>query len=107
MSFVKVLCSGRNGKTPLFWNRTLYYHFYDHTPEHNVMRHDGIFDKRFKLIHFYDETGAIPSYDEFFDLKKDPDELHNVIGEKRYARKVRRFQKKLSKIRAEVGSTEQ
>ena len=97
----------KDGKTPLFWNRTLYYHFYDHTPEHNVMRHDGIFDKRFKLIHFYDETGAIPSYDEFFDLKKDPDELHNVIGEKRYARKVRRFQKKLSKIRAEVGSTEQ
>ena len=53
----------------------------------------------------YQDKFATPEYVAL--IKGAMDELHNVIGEKRYARKVRRFQKKLAKIRAEVGSTEQ
>ena len=97
---------GKSGAEPKKWRNTLYYHFYDHTAEHNVMRHDGIFDKRYKLIHFYDETGNIPSYSEFFDLKEDPNELHNLIDDPKYKSTIDKLQKKLSDTRAEVGVTE-
>lgn len=95
-----------SGAEPKEWRKTLYYHFYDHTPEHNVMRHDGLFDKRYKLIHFYDETGAIPAYDEFFDLQEDPNELNNVIDDPRYTGVVDRFRKELAQTRGRVGVTE-
>lgn len=96
----------KDGRKPFFWRKYLYYHFYDHTDEHNVWRHDGIFDKRYKLIHFYDETGERESYDEFYDIKLDPQEMNNLIGDKKYARKVRKMQKALAKMRAKLEVTE-
>lgn len=104
MSIVPVL--KKNGAEPKNWRDALYYHFYDHTAEHNVMRHDGIFDKQYKLIHFYDETGAIPSYEEFYDLAKDPKELNNVINNPEYAELVAKFKENLSAKRAAIGVTE-
>ena len=104
LSLVPVL--RKDGKTPKGWRKTLYYHFYDHTPEHNVLRHDGIFDKHYKLIHFYDETGAIPSYEEFFDLREDPDELNNRVDAPRYKTRVDRFKRQLARTRARIGVTE-
>lgn len=96
----------KDGATPRKWRETLYYHFYDHTPEHNVLRHDGIFDSRYKLIHFYDETGAIPSYEEFFDLQADPNELNNVIDDPKYKKLVDKFSRQLTETRAKIGVTE-
>lgn len=96
----------KDGKEPVFWRKYMYYHFYDHTDEHNVMRHDGISTKRYKLIHFYDETGAIPSYEEFYDLQADPKELVNAIDKPQYKRIVRKFYRKLDKMRARLGVEE-
>lgn len=95
-----------DGAEPKKWRETLYYHFYDHTPEHNVMRHDGLFDKRYKLIHFYDETGRIPSYEEFYDLQEDPNELNNLIDHPAYKDKVDKFMKQLDSTREKIGVTE-
>ena len=96
----------KEGRKPFRWRKYLYYHFYDHTDEHNVLRHDGVSDKRYKLIHFYDETGALPSYEEFYDLKADPEELTNVIDKPKYKRLVKKFSRKLEKMRRELGVTE-
>lgn len=104
LSMVPVL--RKSGAAPKDWRDILYYHFYDHTEEHNVLRHDGVFDSRYKLIHFYDETGVIPSYEEFYDLEKDPDELNNIIDDPKYASMVASFKDKLSKKRAEIGVKE-
>lgn len=95
-----------DGKEPANWRETLYYHFYDHTAEHNVLRHDGIFGKRYKLIHFYDETGAIPSYEEFYDLEKDPKELNNLINNIEYKPLIEEYMKRLEEKRKEIGVTE-
>lgn len=96
----------RDGKEPVSWRKYLYYHFYDHTPEHNALRHDGISDKRYKLIHFYDETGELPCYDEFYDLYSDPSEMDNVINDPKYRHLVRKFQRKLVKVRKKLGVEE-
>lgn len=88
----------RNGRAPKKWRRYLYYHYYDCPAEHNVMRHDGVSDGRFKLIHFYGKKG---SYDELYDLKKDPNELRNVIGDKRFAKHIKRLQEQLDTFRRE------
>lgn len=104
MSMVPVLKN--NGEKPEEWREYLYYHFYDHTAEHNVMRHDGVFDNRYKLIHFYDEEGKQPSYDEFYDLEADPDEMHNAIDDPKYADKIQALNAQLSKMRSDFGVTE-
>lgn len=96
----------KDGKEPKNWRDVLYYHFYDDTAEHNVMRHDGIFDRRYKLIHFYDENGIIPGYDEFYDLEKDPNELNNLIDSPEYKNLIDNYKEKLSKKRSQIGVLE-
>ena len=62
------------------------------------MRHDGVSDGRYKLIHFYGKKG---SYDELYDLKKDPNELHNVIEDKKFSKHLSRLQEQLDSFRRE------
>lgn len=96
----------KDGAEPENWRDMLYYHFYDHTAEHNVMRHDGVFGNRYKLIHFYDETGKVPSYEEFYDLDKDPKELNNQINNPEYKSIIDEYMQKLSDKRQQIGVTE-
>ena len=90
----------RGGKAPKGWRKYLYYHYYDCPAEHNVMRHDGVSDGRYKLLHFYGPKST-SSYDEFYDLKRDPNELYNVVGDKKYAKHFNRLQKQLDTFRRE------
>ena len=53
-------------------------------------------DGRYKLIHFYGKEG---NYDEFYDLKKDPNELHNLISEAKYHKHIARLQTQLDLFR--------
>lgn len=89
------------GKTPKDWRKYLYYHYYDCPAEHNVMRHDGVSDGRYKLLHFYDPKDATRSYDELYDLKKDPNELNNVVADANYAKHLTRLQTQLDTFRKE------
>ena len=95
-----------NGRAPLRWRRYLYYHYYDTPSEHSVWRHDGVFDKRYKLIHFYDEKGQKASYDELYDLRKDPSELNNIIADKKYGRVLKRLYRVLDRFRSQQGVDE-
>lgn len=95
------------GKKPLFWRRYLYYHYYDAPSEHMVPRHDGVFDKRYKLINFYyDDRGEMEPYYEFYDLRTDPQELDNRYGDKKYARVIKRLQRRLERFRKAEGIDE-
>jgi arylsulfatase A-like enzyme len=67
------------GESPT-WRKYHYYHYYEYPGWHMVYRHEGIYDGRFKLIHYYDVDEW-----ELIDTKKDPLELKSVYGERAYA----------------------
>jgi arylsulfatase A-like enzyme len=71
-----------HGETPADWRTAFYYHYYEFPGWHDVRRHYGVADGRYKLIHFYE-----PDVDEWelFDRESDPRELRSVYGDPRYA----------------------
>ena len=98
----------KNGKAK-DWREDLYYHYWDYPAIHNVRRHDGVMDKRYKLIHFKDGGGGTGRTDspidewEFYDLKKDPTEINNVYGSPKYRKQIDRLKGRLSDYREELG----
>jgi arylsulfatase A-like enzyme len=60
------------------WRRSLYYHYYE-KGEHNVPRHYGVRDARYKLIRYYDNDEW-----ELFDLERDPGEMHSIHDDPAY-----------------------
>ncbi len=62
---------------------SLYYHYYENG-EHAVSPHFGIKTKRYKLIRFYKRVESW----EFYDLKKDPKEMHNLIHSRKYKKQI-------------------
>jgi arylsulfatase A-like enzyme len=70
----------------------LYYHYYENG-EHSVSPHFGIRNKRYKLIRFYKRVESW----ELYDLMKDPNEVHNVYGEKDYQKIADQMKKELNK----------
>ena len=70
---------------PLVKNKTakgrdaLYYHYYENGV-HSVSPHFGVKTQRYKLIRFYQKVNNW----ELYDLVKDPNEMHNLFGQKGY-----------------------
>ena len=85
----------KNGKEPDLGRKALYYHFYEYPGEHAVRRHYGIRNTRYKLMHFY---GDIDKW-ELYDLKKDPNELHNVFDDPSYAKVRKQLERDLEELR--------
>ena len=85
------------------WRKDILYQYFDGgTPEnrgpYNMPRHEGIRDKRYKLISFYDYKTW-----EFYDLKKDPEELHNLFNQESMKLEINRLQKRLRIKKAKFG----
>lgn len=92
------------GQTPADWREYLYYHYYDYPAIHQVRRHDGVRDNRYKLIHFYgDAEGSASAIDcnELYDLQNDPNEVNNLYGNPEYDEEATRLQGQLDKFRLE------
>ncbi len=81
------------GEKPDDWRTSLYYHFYEYPAVHMVKKHEGIYDGRFKLIHFYDDIDEW----ELLDGQADPLELKNVYGDAQYAADIERLKKELER----------
>ncbi|WP_188651449.1 sulfatase family protein [Yeosuana aromativorans] len=58
----------------------IYYHYYDYPAFHMVKKHYGVRTNRYKLMHFYDDIDTW----ELYDLKEDPEEIHNQIDNPEY-----------------------
>ncbi len=73
-----------HGKTPKNWRTHFYYHYYENPGSHNVARHYGVTNGRYKLIHFYQLEGRPIDDWELYDLVNDPDEMESVYGNIEY-----------------------
>ncbi|MGA7306103.1 MAG: sulfatase [Rhodothermales bacterium] len=90
MSIVPLL----RGQDPPDWRQSLYYHYYEFPGWHSVRKHDGVFDGRYKLIHFY-EIGEW----EFYDLATDPREMTSRYDDPALAPEVARMHADLDRQR--------
>ena len=85
------------GKKPSDWRKSLYYHYYEYPAEHSVCRHYGIRTKRYTLIHFYND---IDSW-ELYDLKKDPEQMHNIYGKPGTEKLTKNLKKQLLQLQVQ------
>ena len=89
-SFVPLL----KGETPEDWRESVYYHYYEFPQPHHVHPHEGVRTARHKLIHYY----TLDQW-ELFDLEADPDELHNVYGDRAYAETITHLREELARLK--------
>ena len=82
------------GRKPAKWRKSLYYHYYEYPAEHSVRRHYGVRTARYSLMHFYNDIDEW----ELFDLKKDPQQLHNLYGQPGTERITARLRKELVRL---------
>mgnify|MGYP006289251669 FL=1 len=82
------------GKKPNDWRQSVYYHYYEYPAVHMVHKHEGVYDGRFKLMHFYELEEW-----EMYDLQNDPHELQSVYDDPAYAEEVTRLKAELAKLK--------
>ena len=85
------------GKKPANWRQSLYYHYYEYPAEHSVCRHYGIRTKHYSLMHFYNDINAW----ELYDLKKDPDQMHNIYGKPGTEKLTKNLKKQLLQLQVQ------
>lgn len=85
------------------WRDAIYYTYYEYPGEHNVQRHHGVRTDRYKLIHFYYDSGTW----ELYDLKKDPSEMNNLYNNPDYADVQKEMHQKLIEIRKKYGDSDE
>ncbi|QMU30431.1 sulfatase family protein [Adhaeribacter radiodurans] len=71
----------------------LYYHYYENG-EHSVSPHFGVKTSQYKLIRFYKRVESW----ELYNLQKDPQEMHNLYGQKGYAKITATLQNQLTSL---------
>ncbi|NQT86197.1 sulfatase [bacterium] len=86
------------GQTPADWRKTLYYEYFGRGA-HSVRAHEGVADKRYKLIRFIGKD--IPGGEEweFYDLDTDPNELNNTYAAPKNAARIAAMKKELARLR--------
>ena len=82
------------GQTPNDWREYHYYHYYEYPGWHMVQRHEGVYDGRYKLIHFYDLDEW-----ELIDMETDPHELTNEFHNFNYVVVRERMRRALTEMK--------
>lgn len=88
-SYLPMLKSGKAAG-----RKSLYYHYYEYPAEHAVRRHYGVRTSRYSLMHFYNDIDEW----ELYDLKKDPQQMHNIYGQPGTERLTKRLIKELHRL---------
>ncbi len=89
------------GKNPENWRKAVYMHYYEWPFWHHVQPHYGMRTDRYVLAHFYYNINQW----EFYDLEKDPHELHNAINDPKYQDTIAKLKIQLKKLMQQVGDT--
>jgi arylsulfatase A-like enzyme len=100
------------GRTPATWRKSMYYRYWLHQSQRPA--HFGIRTDRYKLIFFYGDPLGMPGSHaeptepgwEFYDLQKDPRELHNAYRDPAYSTIIQGLKVELRLLRRELGDTD-
>ncbi|MFW5821237.1 MAG: sulfatase [Bacteroidota bacterium] len=87
------------GEEDIEWRDAIYYQFYE--TGWGVSPHYGIRTDSYKLIRFEGNTVSW----ELYDLKQDPDEMHNVYGKAEYEHVQEELHMKLAELREKYSLT--
>lgn len=96
------------------WRKSVYYRYWEHLQEHNVVAHYGVRTDNYKLIYYYgdplDVKGAVqrktePEW-ELFDLVADPYEINNVYNNPEYSEVVTGLKEELTRLREYYSETQ-
>lgn len=96
-SFLSLL----EGKPPRNWRKSMYYRYY-HPGHHNVAAHYGVRTDRYKLI-FFNKLNQW----EFYDLQKDPREMHNGYQDPAYQKIIESLKKEMERLKKELKDDDQ
>jgi arylsulfatase A-like enzyme len=81
------------------WRSDWLYEYYEYPGYENVKPCRGVRTDRYKYIEFMLE----PKEYELYDLKTDPEELHNLYGKPGYEKLTAEMQERLARLRKETG----
>ena len=87
------------------WPRDFFYEHYFRpsglkTNENNIPRSEGLRSERWKYVHYFDER---PTYEQLFDLAKDPHEVNNLAGNPRHDETLEAMRRRMQVLRAQAG----
>lgn len=97
------------GKSPETWRKSMYYRYWEHSKDRPA--HFGIRNERYKLIFYYgkglgmkdaSKIDTAPAF-EFYDILKDPEELHNAINELKYKSVIQAMKVELLRQKKLIG----
>lgn len=121
-SFIRTL----KGQREKNWRKATYYRYWMHIIHHYVPAHFGIRTKDYKLIFYYGKhylpqekfsehywateyegvERETPHTWEFYDLKNDPQELHNRYNDPDYKKVINELKAELKKQRSQLNETD-
>jgi arylsulfatase A-like enzyme len=81
------------------WRTDWLYEYYEYPGNEEVRPCRGVRTERYKYIHYFTE----PQEFELYDLKQDPEELHNLYGDPAHAELTRQLTARLGELRRETG----
>lgn len=90
------------GKTPKDWRQAIYARYYVEGGEHNTAAWYGVRTKTEKLVYYYKRDEW-----EYFDMVKDPEELHNGYNDPANAARITALKKLLADLRAKYQDEDQ
>ena len=100
------------GNTPKKWRKYGYYRYWQHSEDRPG--HFGIRGQRYKLAFFYGngleknkKNDPTTRYWDFFDLQKDPHELHNAYNDPQYQDVIQAMKAEILHQRKLLGDTDE
>jgi len=90
------------GEHPADWRTSFYYRYYHDPGDHNTRAHYGVRTETHKLIYYWKKDQW-----EMFDLRNDPDELHNLYADPVQQSTVTKLKAELYRLKREVKDEDQ
>lgn len=90
------------GEHPADWPTSMYYRYYHDPGDHNTRAHYGVRTETHKLIYFWKKHQW-----EMYDLRNDPNELHNLYNDPAQAPVVAKLKAELYRLKKALKDDDQ